>query len=326
MAKETKTILYSVIVLLCCAVFILCLLMIQMKNEAVETMSENQDADLRTITYKGEKYYPKQGQKLILYMGVDQPGIFDSERRQENVQPTSIMVIAIHEPEETFSVLQLNRNTQAEILMSDQNISSREETAPGPMATAYTYGKDIKDQCLNMSETVSHYLTGIEMDNYVVFGTDAIKIANDMVGGSRVLIRDDFSSTAPELVQGKEMTLLGNQVLEYLKTLPQEDAVGREGALRRQKEVFECFTKNLNSKTQQDNGFPVDLFQSITEYMHTDCSDDRLASILASVSDYEFKETITLGGTKQEIDGQEVYVVDEDRLMEICIRLFYEKK
>ncbi|MDO4554654.1 MAG: LCP family protein [Lachnospiraceae bacterium] len=324
--KKIRLFVCGLLIILCCVMIIFCWKIVNKEEETMAETIGNQVQETNTINYQGKKYYPRQNQKLILYMGIDQKGVFDSESRQEDVAPVSIMVIAVNEEEETFSILQLNRNTLADIVLADQNISRQKEFEAGPILEAYSYGKDVKDQCLNIEETISKYLTGIEIDNYLLFGTDALRMSNDMAGGSRVEIQDDFSSRDPYLKKDKKITLLGDHVLAYLKILPGEDTIMRRGPLRRQKEVFECFTENLRKKTEENNGFPLELFSSIADYIQTDCSNERLADIFGSIADYELEENLILKGTKEKVEDQDVYVVEEDDRMETCIRMFYEEK
>lgn len=301
----------------------LCYYKIQKTDETMQESVIEEIPETKTFRYDGVDYYPKQNQQVLLYMGINQTGEFHSDDKQENVQPESMMLIAVNEDAQTYSILQLNRNTQADIILSNQKKDTPEQA---PIAQAYTYGKDVKDQCQNLEATISNYLTGIEIDNYLLFGIEALKMSNDQTGGSNVTIEDDFSQIDPLLIQGEKTTLLGDHALAYLQTIPGEDSIEREGTLRRQRIFFQCFTENLNRMTEDDSTFPIRLFQNLGNYIQTDCSTDQLASVLGNLVDYTLEQSVVLTGEEMEQDGKQVYVVDDDDMKKLCIELFYERK
>ena len=154
---------------------------------------------------------------------------------------------------------------------------------------------------------------------------DAIGILNDAVDGVTVEVTDDFSAIDSSIPMG-QVTLRGEQAIRYVRTrkgLGDQLNLTRMG---RHREYMKGFIDALRQKIKQDENFALSAYDSVSPYIVTDCSVKVLSSMLQRYSGYELAETISPAG--QNVRGEEYYefYVDEQKLDELILRLFYAPK
>ena len=115
----------------------------------------------------------------------------------------------------SFSALHINRDTMAEIQRLGVG-GVKLDTVTAQLALAHTYGSGGRDSCRNTVQAVSRYLYDVPVQHYFALPMDAIPVLNDLAGGVTVHVDDDFSNTDPSIVQGKDVTLRGDQALTFV--------------------------------------------------------------------------------------------------------------
>lgn len=285
----------------------------------------NETVASRTITRDGVNYFPRQDITVVMVLGIDQYGpVVSSEYYKNEGAADMIMLVIFDETNEECTVLQLNRDTM--LNMTALGIRGEQAgTYYGQLALAHTYGTGLEDSCENVRNTLQNFLHGLTVDYYVAMQMDAITILNDAVGGVTVTVVDDFSKVDPSLTMG-EITLRGEQVINYVRT--RKDVGDQKNLTRmdRQKQYMDGFLEALRRKSTDDVEFMLDAYEAVEPYIVTDCSATTLSGMLERYSDYELKEIVSPEG--ENVIGDEYYefYVDEQKLDELILRLFYAQK
>ena len=279
----------------------------------------------KTITRDGIDYFPRQDVTIMMVLGIDQFGPVESSHYyRNNGSADSIMLLVFDETARDCTVLYLNRDT----MLNMDVLGVRGEyagTTFGQLALAHTYGTGLEDSCQNVKNTLMNYIHGLTIDYYVAMNMDAIPILNDAVGGVTVTVEDDFSKVNPSITMG-EVTLQGDQVIDYVRTRKDVGDQKNVTRMERQKEYVDGFLKKLVEIERGDLDFIVRLYDQVAPYIVTDCSVTTLSNMLDRYAQFDLKEVVTPEGENRIEDGHYAFYVDEEKLDELIVRLIYSPK
>ena len=279
----------------------------------------------KTIIRDGVEYFPRQDITVMMVLGIDQEGPVQSSNYYRNKgSADSVMLLIFDEATEECTVLYLNRDT----MLTMDVLGVRGEyagTTYGQLALAHTYGTGLEDSCVNVKNTLMNFLHGMTIDYYVAMNMDAIPILNDAVGGVTVNVTDDFSKVNPSITMG-ELTLKGDQVIDYVRT--RKDVGDQKNVTRmaRQREYVDGFLLALDEKEHEDIDFAVRLYDQLAPYIVTDCSVETLSKIISHYLDYKLLGAITPKGDNRIEEGHYAFYTDEEKLDALCVELFYRPK
>jgi len=178
---------------------------------------------------------------------------------------------------------------------------------------------------VNVKNTLMKHIHGLTVDYYVTMNMDAIPIVNDAVGGVTVTVVDDFSEVNPSITKG-EITLRGDQVLDFVQTRKNVGDQKNTTRMERQQEYMTSFLKTLKEKAKEDAELAVKLYDQVSPYMVTDCSAETLSSMLNRYMDYTMAEIISPEGESRVVEGYYEFYVDEDKFEDLIIEVFYKEK
>lgn len=286
---------------------------------------ERDDGEL--ILYNGAWYVPRDDIETVLVLGLDrseQEGIVTTG---EYAQSDLILLLEINRTDEICRVIQLNRDTMAEIQDFDQygwpdGTYVAQLTLAYAHAQAYT-GNDTT-ACQTAVKAVSGLLYGVKIDHYVTLTMDGMMILNDLVGGVEVEIKDDFSAVDPTLVQGETVTLMGKHALNYVRTRWYVGDSTNLERMERQREYLTALQKKLSVLAEKDEEFIMSALLEVNEHMNSDCTAQQLSALAEDIQAYPVEEISMIEGEAVQNGDYMEFYVDEDALQRIVIEDFYE--
>lgn len=314
--------------LLLVAIVILVLVMIYSGLRLLDFQGQdygNRPSGSKTIVRDGVEYFPRQDITVILFMGIDEFGPMQGSNSYQNPGAADVVVLAIFdEKTQRVDLLSLNRDTM--LSMPILGVDGRPAgTYYGQLALSHTFGTGMEDSCENTKDAVSNFLYGLRIDYYIAMTMDTIQVLNDAVGGVPVYVTDDFSAVDPTIPMG-EVTLTGEQALSFIR---QRKGLGDQlntSRMQRQNHYMEQFSHVFREQATANDGFLLDTYQSIEEFVVSDCSATTLNAILNRYYDYTFGRTITLEGENRISNGYMEFHVNEEKLDKTVLSLFYAKK
>lgn len=279
----------------------------------------------KTITRDGVDYFPRQDITVLMVLGIDRFGPVASSGYYRNTgSADSIMLFVFDETNEECTVVYVNRDT-----MLDMDVLGlRGEyagTAYGQVALAHTYGDGLESSSVNVKNTLMKFFHGMTVDYYLTMNMDAVPMMNDAVGGVTVMVKDDFSQVDPSITMG-EMTLRGDQVLNYVRTRKDVGDQKNVSRMERQQEYVDGFLQALQTKERENVNFLVDLYDRVAPYLVSDCPVRTLTSMLERYGSYTINDVVTPAGENIIGDGHYEFYVDEEKLDELIVSLFYAAK
>lgn len=314
-----------------CVILILVLLMIFSGLQVLEStvFSEDQNPTEtiphRTIVRDGISYFPRQNITVVMILGIDKFGVVESSGSYNNDGAADMVSLAVFdEKTKTCTVLCLNRDTMLE--MPVLGIGGKEAgTVTQQLALAHTYGSGLEDSCENTRKTVSNFLYGLQIDYYVSMNMDAISILNDAVGGVTVTVTDDFSAIDPTITKG-EITLNGAQAVHFVRTRKEMGDQTNISRMERQKQYMDGFLEAFHQSHVNDAQFLVETYDTVSDYIVTDCTLNAMTGLLEQYADYTLNEVISPEG--EAVLGETYYEfhVDKEKLDDLILELFYAPK
>ncbi len=269
----------------------------------------------------GETYALRENLTTLLLIGVDKTGEMKAAKTNINdAQCDFLTLIVFDEDANTYTLLQLNRDTMARVPMLGIG-----GTVIGhlkmQLALSHTYGDGMEESCENTVTSVENFLYNVPIDHYFAINMSGVSRVVDSVGGVTVTIRDDFSEVDPSLVQGQTMLLNGEQCLTYLRG---RRDVGDQTNLSRMERQKEFVREFLNGMKKDDQTVQVEALADAANYMLTDLSGNRLNRLLEEILAADFTEIVSPEG--EAVVGEEFmeFYADEASVQELVLRLFCE--
>ncbi|MCD7847010.1 MAG: LCP family protein [Oscillospiraceae bacterium] len=280
--------------------------------------TQTQTAD---IEYNGVKYKLNRKIDTVLLVGVDKYlASTDTETYINSEQADFIMLVVIDTENESYKVVHINRDTMTDVqVLGITGVVAF--TNYEQIALAHTYGNGQEDSAENTVDAVSQLFYDVDIDHYITVTMDAVAIINDSVGGITLTALDTIND---DIVEGEEVTLLGENALAYVRTRYGLDDSSNLHRMERQEQYLKALMEQFKAKCDDDSDFALDTALDITQYMVSDCTVNELSDIYSAMSDYEFTEYLTLEGEAVLSDTYMEYYVDEEALYELYLDLFYK--
>lgn len=288
---------------------------------------EEQQPESKTVVRDGVSYFPRQDITVVMFTGIDQHGKVESSGSYNNHGAADmVMLLILDDANKKYDVLYLNRDTM--LTYTRLGIGGKPAgTEFGQLALAHTNGSGLKDSSQNTREAVSDFLLGTQIDYYLTMRMDAVAILADAVGGVTVNVEEDFSAVDPTIQMGT-MKLTGEQALNYVRTRKEVGDQLNLSRIERQQKFVDGFTEAFNSRTGSDTLFFTSTYESIKDYVVTDCTTTTLNELYQRCSNYTAGEVYKLEG--ENVIGEygigekhyEFYV-DEEKLEDLTLQLFF---
>ena len=300
---------------------------VNMKN-AIDGADVQNNGDL--VIYKGHKYRYNENITSVLVMGVDREKVnSDEEYLKEHGagQADTMFVAALDISSNKLSLISIPRDTMADIKMYDEK-GKYTGTRNTQLCLAYAYGDGKELSCTNAVDAVSNVLYGIPIDSYVSINLSAISILNDAVGGVNVQVIGDLTSVDPDLKEGANVTLLGDQAETYVRTREHEPLDANLERMRRQQQYITAFIQKGLQETRNDIMLPVDLLNLISDNAVTNVSVPKLTYLATEALGVSFSSDDIYSidcDIKEGDSGYAEYYPDETKLFELVLDVFYTR-
>ena len=281
--------------------------------------------DKNTVQYQGSTYKYNDHLSNYLFMGIDSRDAVDTYESQEDAgQADAIFLVSMDRATEKLKVLFIPRDSMTRIEVFNPAGKSLGMTTDH-INIQYAYGDGKQKSCELMKTAVSNMLNGIPIQGYCSMNMDGISTLTDFAGGVEITVPDDsLEAVNPELKKGAVVTLTGEnaeQFVRYRDTDKSQSALVRQ---ERQKTYLQALLKKCQEQAGKNAGFVADLYECIRDYTVTSMGNDVFAKLLAA-SQNGIDDTQTVPGEGTQGANFDEYHIDEDKLSEMIISMFYEK-
>ncbi len=278
-----------------------------------------------TIEHNGSSYVINDDVETVLVLGLDKPNTDELVSYNNSKQADFIMLFVMDNAAKTCKAIHINRDTIAQVNVLGVAGESI-DTVTQQLALSHTYGNGKEVSCRNVANSVSRLLMDVEIDHFVSLPLDSVPVFNDLVGGVKVEVMDDFSSIDSSLVKGEEITLNGEQALKYIQSRHNVGDQSNANRMVRQRQYIKSFYETFADKSENDSSFVKDFALKAMSYVVSDCSANKLESYLNKVSILDFSSIIEIDGELKQGEEYMEFYPDEASLKQLVIDNFYRLK
>lgn len=274
------------------------------------------------LTYAGQEYVLRDNVETLLVLGLDTYEMEQTESYNNQQQADFLMLLVMDNENKTCKAIHINRDTMVD--MSVLGVAGeRVGTVNKQIALSHTYGNGREVSCRNTANAVSGLL-GVEVDHYLSITMSAVPVYNDLVGGVTVEILDDFTGFDAAMVKGETVSLTGEQALLYVRSRQGLDDPTNQQRMKRQKQYLEGLYESSRRCVEQQEDFVSKAGLAMADYMVSDCSGNKLESLLTRFTEHELDDILNITG--ETVVGEEFmeFYPDEDSVMQTVIDCFYQ--
>lgn len=303
------------------------------KTIDVEIVEEDDSYDWKEgdIRYKGDIYRYNDEILTFPVMGIDKKGKVSKKEVTDYMdggQADAMFLTVLNPKTEEINIIAINRNTMVDVDTYGHD-GSFTGTGKLQITLQHGYGDGKELSCERQTEVVSKLFKDIPIHGYVSIYMSAIPEINDLAGGVPVVVEENSAYKSATLKNnvGKEITLMGNDAYEYIhnRDTKEFDSAGKR--LMRQKQYLTSFINKTKQKTKENITFPINLYNTVSDYIVTDISVPEMTYLASEVVSYDFNQDKMYsmeGETVQPGEFEEFYP-DEEALYQMIIEVFYEK-
>lgn len=285
-----------------------------------EVVSQS-DSSHNTIVYEGNTYEYNSNLENYLFLGVDtKEEVVLQDTPGTAGQADCIMILSMDKETREGRILQISRDSMTDVDLYDAN-GNYYTTINAQIATQYAYGNGKDTSCWAMKKTVSELLYGLPLDGYISLNIEGIRAMNDAVGGVTITIPEDYTFIDPAFVEGSQITLTGEQAERYVRYRDINQQGSNNGRMKRQVQYIPALISAIREQAGSSGDFYGTYQNILAPYMVTDMSAEQINRL----SDYTLSHEVAyVPGEAVPGEQNEEFVVNEEELKELLIKMFYK--
>lgn len=322
MKKKQRIVIVSAVFCVVAIVSGLLLRSFLQKEALEEDVQLEEEAGFETITYQGQKYRYNTALKTILFMGVDNTEAVEvKDYAGRGGQADVLMLFILDTEQKTIQTLQISRDSMIDVDVYDM-AGEQIATDQAQIATQYAYGDGAKKSCLLTKEKVSELLYGIPVQSFFSLNIDGIAVVSDAIGGIEITVPEDYTEIDPSFRKGETILLKGSLAEKYVRYRDTTVTGSNNERMERQRQVIEAAAVQLPERLKQDPNLYKRLLKDADPYMVTDLS----AGEVDKLTTYESQPNIVkVPGEVIAGEKHDEYHVDDEKLYDLLVKLFYKK-
>lgn len=304
-----------------------------MKIEATpdEANVDGVSNDGKTITYKGKTYNFNEDVTTLVLLGIDEE---DSEHPERHVGDGGyadfIYILVNDTANEKVSILNVSRNAMVDVDTYDKN-GEFVKTENTQICLSYAYGDGKEKSCENTIKSLERLFRGMKFDTYYSISQKAVEELNDSVGGVTLTPTVKFYSVNENryVSENEEFTLKGHDAIMYIRSREWDQSELNPDANRvnRQVHYMNEFLEQVWPSVTKDPSIINDMYNIVKDESVTNADATKMTYLVTDTLDnldsYKDIEFLSIDGEYKASDDYDEFTVDEDKLTETMIKLFY---
>lgn len=273
-----------------------------------------------TIPWNGRRYYLRTDVETVLLIGIDDTSDNPNQSDGKGYQCDFVTLLVVDHGEKSYRLLQLNRDTMCNVNVLSPN-GRAELSRWEQLALSHAYGDGGSGSCRNVAETVHNLLYGVGVYDYVRVGVSAIPVLNDLVGGVRVTLEEDFSSFDPAMTRGTTLTLKGRQAEIFVRARMGMENPTNLARMKRQRVYLQGWLDAaVRSATAEDG---ERFFKALGGKVLSNLSVYQLSALAEVLQSYENRGILTTEGESRLGEEFMEFELNEDAFRRQVIDLFF---
>ena len=272
------------------------------------------------ITWQGKEYTYNQSIRNILFIGVDKK---EEMQIQDYAglggQEDCLILLSLNTREKTATMLNISSDSIVDVDIYDMSGDFLTEER-GQIALQYAYGDGEKKSCWLEKKVVTELLHDIPIHSFIALNIDGISTIADVLGGVEITVPEDYTSIDSSFVKGETIVLKGDKAERYVRYRDITEFGSNNGRMERQNQFLRALVSLLKRKVAENSAYVDTLITAGKPFMTTDMTVDQIKEL----ADYDLDETfIKVPGETQAGAEHDEYIVNDDELMNLLIKMFY---
>lgn len=283
---------------------------------------EIQQAD---VYYNNSVYRYNKDIITFLFLGIDRMGeVKRSKTGIDGGHSDAIFLVVLNPHTENLSIISIPRDTMTKIAVYNKE-NEYVGNAIAQLTLQHGYGDGMHLSCERTVEAVSNLFYGINIHGYCAVNMGAIPMLNDAIGGVEITALEDIITT--DIKEGETLLLKGMDAYSYLHHRDIESSGSTMRRLERQKQYISAYVQTAFEAIKKDITLPFDLYNTLSDYMVTDISENEILYLLFQAHKYQLgtENILSLEGKGQLNNKHMEFYVDDAALYELILKVFYEE-
>lgn len=280
------------------------------------------------IRYMGENYDYNTDIMTFLFMGIDSRDekVHATQEAYQGGQADTIFLLILNPHNKRMQLIAIDRNTMAEVERYGEQ-DAYMDTIITQICVQHGFGDGTVKSAERMKKAVSKVFSDLPITGYCAIHMSAIPKINDLVGGVTLQVMEDIKELGADLKAGETKCLTGQEAYWYLRDRNENEFASAAQRLQRQKQYMTSFVAQAKQAFKQDTSLPVNVFNTLTDYMTTDVTLEEATYLGSEAVNYSFDENsmLSVPGETRQGDSYEEFYIDEEGLQRLIIDVFYEK-
>lgn len=293
---------------------------IQTSDVSGESETVQEKTSGTKITWQGKEYTYNQSIRNILFIGVDKKEEMQiQDYAGRGGQADCLILLSLNTREKTATMLNISRDSIVDVDIYDMSGDFLTEER-GQIALQYAYGDGEKKSCWLEKKVVTELLHDIPIHSFIALNIDGISTIADVLGGVEITVPEDYTSIDSSFVKGETIVLKGDKAERYVRYRDITEFGSNNGRMERQNQFLRALVSLLKRKVAENSAYVDTLITAGKPFMTTDMTVDQIKEL----ADYDLDETfIKVPGETQAGAEHDEYIVNDDELMNLLIKMFY---
>ncbi|WP_196805035.1 LCP family protein [Butyrivibrio sp. VCB2006] len=273
-----------------------------------------------SVFYEGFRYEVNTHVDTILFLGID-----SSKQERDGVGITeggrsdTIILFLLDNDNNTVTPLEINRDTMVDVDIYD-NDGKFLARGSEQLTMQYSYGDTPAKACNLTKEKVSDLLGRTRIDGVISLTMDGIEPIVDSIGGVTLQLQTDETDLDPSYTEGAVIHLDGVAAKAFVHNRDIEVRGSNISRMTRQTQFMLALFQTI--KGQGDSIVEI-MENAAGDYLYEDVDADSVSRL----TNYEYSgEVITLPGENVTDGIHDEFYVDDKKLTETVLKLFYLKE
>lgn len=272
------------------------------------------------VSFKGREYERNEDIVAIAVLGFDRNG--KGVEGGKAGQSDANMVVAVDTKTGTISALSIPRDSMVPVDRYVDSAYLGQETQQ--LCLAFSYGDGYQTSCERTVDAISRMLGGQPISYYFAVDMNGIYRINDSVGGVTLVPLETIPRS--HIVQGRELTLLGQDAFDYLHyrdTSKMDSPLDRQ---RREEQYLQAFARKMLATAQKGDVTQfANLYRTASEFSVTDLGLQEfmyLASVVVN-NGVTSIDTRSIQGTYRQDGAYAEFYPDKDSVKQAVLDTFF---
>ena len=283
--------------------------------------------EVKYLEHDGRQYRLRRDVQSVLLIGTD-----TERQQQENeffgmslfynyAHADFVGLLVFDNALKTITLIQLDRDTMCDVPWLTVN-GLVGGTEVEQLSFAHTYGSGGKDSCVNTANAVSNLLFGLPVEAYAAIPMSALPVLNDLAGGVTLHLESDYTDISSEYISGVEVTLSGNEALDFVRARKGVEDETNISRMSRQRLYMNAFLKQFTARAGEDELFVLQVLNALGEDLVTNLETNLITAAVDKLQEYQFMPVVIPEGKSILGEKYMEFYVDEDLLWPVVKRAF----